>query len=1046
MQTYLLHSGIIMAFLSIFYWLLLRQETFFKANRWLLLGNIIIALVIPILPTPTPIFQLKTDLIESFKLVEKVEKPISSLEENVSNKNNKSSDESTIPIETVPVYESTDTTPIKHPSITWAVTLKWGYIIGFSIMLFRFLIQLFSVRLQINQSEITKGIGYYLAVNNKNIAPFSFWKYIIINPNKYDETSFLQILEHERIHIIQRHTIDLVLAELFLIVQWFNPLAWWHRYLIGQNLEFLVDQTLLDNGENKQAYQYHLVQVAVPNNPLSISSNYNASQLKNRIKMMNLQRSSLASSWKYALLLPIALLMLLAFTNEVPRLPIENGISNEINDKVTPPESSYVIITPDATKVDLQTLQEKLYAFNYVLSFEKLVYENGKIVEIDAFLDYNDKMGLKIPLKWDKDDSTNKMAVITNEPQSRFGIHLSEIMINDLANRIPKEQIFIAGDYPLEQVLTQMREQLADQQLNQNNTFQKNIKDPNWKGKLTKSGRIYSGEEINKTEIDIIKAKIQKKGFPTNYILDGLESNKAVLNIPILEIEKIEFHEMRYRKFDKNGKFTHATPWNFEVKVKRRGKIPFIPKEKDFKGIDEVYIILTEEANLEEIKEVQEELLELGMKLSIIDISYNESKTKIKKISVLFEAGKNTCTVSWNKSEETYKFLIVGRNRKTTSTSCGQGDNLLKELNTNNENSKLFIIGKENNQQTIDFLEKQGAINKQVYINAQKELAKDSNWKGNERSSSSEYVNITPQIIKALKRKIKEAKSKKIQYTVDGVEWGAEALDIPVEKIEQIFWFERYFTKNDEQGNLLSKTKEELSISVQRKAKSETPKKRKGFQYFEECDCYIPKTFMPNGNTIFKIEGTEISNTSSFQLYNKWGIEVIDATPFKNDWKGEDDYGEILKPATYYFTFQTEEGKEVAQGYVKILSTEQTDLIEDTFIHQPNATHYVISPCSAEDLSQTKDFIKISMFMYGVASNKGISSINLGSDKNRPLLIVRKFDNFEQAKNTINNLNNLKSKPAILKLLPISQSNYRIMLQQKSLAAYEKFYQKEILK
>ena len=85
----------------------------------------------------------------------------------------------------------------------------------------------------------------YLATNNKDIAPFSFWKYIVINPNKYDETSFIQILEHERIHIIQRHTFDLVLAELFLMVQWFNPLAWWHRHLIDQNLEFLVDQTLL---------------------------------------------------------------------------------------------------------------------------------------------------------------------------------------------------------------------------------------------------------------------------------------------------------------------------------------------------------------------------------------------------------------------------------------------------------------------------------------------------------------------------------------------------------------------------------------------------------------------------------------------------------------------------------------------------------------------------------------------------------------------------------------------------------------------------------
>ncbi|MFK7983007.1 MAG: M56 family metallopeptidase, partial [Saprospiraceae bacterium] len=300
-QTYLLHSSVILAFLSIFYWLLLRKETFFKANRYLLLGNILLALAIPLLPRPAYIIQLKAELIESFQPHEVV----------VSTDNTFDTDTTTtLPIESVTIQESAAAVAENPAPIPLEKVLKWIYLIGFFIMLFRFLVQTFAVFRQIKKSSITKGAGYYLAVNNKDIAPFSFWKYIVINPNKYDETSFLQILEHERIHIIQRHTIDLVLAELFLIVQWFNPLAWWHRHLVGQNLEFLVDQTLLDNGENKQAYQYHLVQVAVPNSPLSISSNYNASQLKNRIKMMNLQRSSLAASWKYALLLPVAFLLL----------------------------------------------------------------------------------------------------------------------------------------------------------------------------------------------------------------------------------------------------------------------------------------------------------------------------------------------------------------------------------------------------------------------------------------------------------------------------------------------------------------------------------------------------------------------------------------------------------------------------------------------------------------------------------------------------------------------------------------------------------------
>ena len=332
---YLLHSGLILAFLSIFYWLLLRRETFFKVNRWLLLGNILLALAIPLLPKPAYVIQLKADLLASFQ-PKVIETPVAGIEDNSFIPLNEVIDASDTP---------TDISISKPAPISAETVLKWVYLIGLFIMLFRFIIQIVGVFRQIKKSTITKGAGYYLAINNKDIAPFSFWKYIVINPNKYDETSFIQILEHERIHITQRHTIDLVVAELFLIAQWFNPLAWWHRHLIGQNLEFLVDQTLLDNGENKQAYQYHLVQVAVPNSPLSISSNYNASPLKNRIKMMNLQRSSLAASWKYALLLPITFSMLLAFTTETPQ-SFEDKAITSINEKITAPESSYIIITP----------------------------------------------------------------------------------------------------------------------------------------------------------------------------------------------------------------------------------------------------------------------------------------------------------------------------------------------------------------------------------------------------------------------------------------------------------------------------------------------------------------------------------------------------------------------------------------------------------------------------------------------------------------------------------------------------------------------------
>src|SRR4030095_13044662 len=86
---------------------------------------------------------------------------------------------------------------------------------------------------------------------------------------KYEWETYNQILLHEKIHIRERHTIDLAIAELLLIFQWFNPFAWIYRREIESNLEFLTDDQLMQQKKvDKQRYQLSLVQVSAPHFPL----------------------------------------------------------------------------------------------------------------------------------------------------------------------------------------------------------------------------------------------------------------------------------------------------------------------------------------------------------------------------------------------------------------------------------------------------------------------------------------------------------------------------------------------------------------------------------------------------------------------------------------------------------------------------------------------------------------------------------------------------------------------------------------------------------
>src|SRR5476651_1186342 len=149
--------------------------------------------------------------------------------------------------------------------------------------------------------------GIYRIVElDSDKAPCSFGNNIFINPTKYDWETYNQILMHEKVHIQQGHSFDLITAELMLVLQWFNPFAWLYRRELESNLEFLTDQSVLtDNRVEPADYQLSLLKVSVPNFSMRITTNYNQSLLKKRIVMMNAKRSNIHTMWKYFMLMPL---------------------------------------------------------------------------------------------------------------------------------------------------------------------------------------------------------------------------------------------------------------------------------------------------------------------------------------------------------------------------------------------------------------------------------------------------------------------------------------------------------------------------------------------------------------------------------------------------------------------------------------------------------------------------------------------------------------------------------------------------------------------
>lgn len=182
---------------------------------------------------------------------------------------------------------------------------------GIVVLFVRLFIQLLGIiklRL-INYSQTS--LNYTIISLDKTITPFSFFNWIFIPTNGFKQEDVDVMMAHEEEHADQFHSLDILLSELFCILFWWNPIAWLLKREIKINLEYLADKGVLEKGIEAKKYQYLLLQVIKPSATIQIVNNFNVSQLKKRITMINKKRTSGILSFKYLLAFPIIALMLI---------------------------------------------------------------------------------------------------------------------------------------------------------------------------------------------------------------------------------------------------------------------------------------------------------------------------------------------------------------------------------------------------------------------------------------------------------------------------------------------------------------------------------------------------------------------------------------------------------------------------------------------------------------------------------------------------------------------------------------------------------------
>ena len=276
--AYLLESAAYLALFYVGFRLFLRKETYFKLNRVYLVCSLIFSLILPAFKITSPFFAARAS----------------------------------VPMSLIPSSAA--------PAKTWGLgeILLLLYVLGAGLFLFRFIFHMIKLYYVVKKFRTTRINGIKIVSVDKDFSPFSFLNFIFINDKKLSEHNMRRIIAHEIIHIKQYHTFDILLIELFTVLQWFNPFVWPYKKSLQETHEFLADYGVIAQGFSTAKYQLLMFEQHVGVKLFEFANNFKQSQIKRRITMMSKIKSRGAAKLKLLLIVPLATLLLLAFAEPKP--------------------------------------------------------------------------------------------------------------------------------------------------------------------------------------------------------------------------------------------------------------------------------------------------------------------------------------------------------------------------------------------------------------------------------------------------------------------------------------------------------------------------------------------------------------------------------------------------------------------------------------------------------------------------------------------------------------------------------------------------------
>ncbi len=280
--TYFIWSGLSLVVMYSFYLLFLYRETCFGCIRFYLLFSLVFSVLIPFVP----------DWVATRSIAP----------QNFS-----------ISLNPVSIYLE-NPLPDSNQSFSIRQVLVWIYLSGIIISLLRLMFQLGQIILLTRKTGIHRDFGVKVVYTGKCYTNFSFFDIVFLNSAENTGNEIQKIIDHEKVHIRQKHYLDLILIELMTIIFWFNPFIWFYKQSIKAVHEYLADEGVLKNGHNKIDYQKLLVNQSFGIQVYALTNNFNQSLIKRRFTMMSKSKLKLRTMIKILFAVPLMLILAFVFS------------------------------------------------------------------------------------------------------------------------------------------------------------------------------------------------------------------------------------------------------------------------------------------------------------------------------------------------------------------------------------------------------------------------------------------------------------------------------------------------------------------------------------------------------------------------------------------------------------------------------------------------------------------------------------------------------------------------------------------------------------